>query len=151
MLIPLVIAFGEVPMEHIAEMLHDSGLFESKEETLKRLQEVEKQQQELVLGEWGKRRKQILSGTSKFATEVEPGIFYRNSACFTPFFQIPEDVLEEKELPAKEAEDLWVESFRCQLLKKKCDDLPLIYEKNDKKVKIYLLKNKKYSFFYGFR
>lgn len=151
MLIPLVLAFGEVPMEEIAKILHQSGLFSSVEETLNCLKEVEKQQRELIENEWGKRRKQILSGSSKFATEVEPGKFFRNSAWFAPLLKYPENILEEKEFSVSEAEEIWVSSFRSQLLKEKLQNLPVIYEKIDQKVKISFLKEKKYSFFYGFR
>ena len=62
-----------------------------------------------------------------------------------------EKILEEKVLPESEANDLWLRSFRCQLLKEKCDEVPIIYEKTGANVKISLLKDKKYSFFYGFR
>ena len=151
MLVPLTVMFGDIPMEEIAKTLHGSGLFDSQEETLKQLTLLQAQQRELIEQEWSKRERQILSGTSKFATEVEPGKFFRNSAWFAPLLRYPEKILEEKVLPESEANDLWLRSFRCQLLKEKCDEVPIIYEKTGANVKISLLKDKKYSFFYGFR
>ena len=151
MLIPLVIAFGEIPMEQIAGMLHKSGLYETEESALAVLRQVEVQQHSLIEKEWEKRRKQILSGTSKFATEVEKGKFFRNSAWNAPLLKYPEDVLEEKEFSESEGKEIWVESFRSQLMKKECENVPVIYEKIGEKVRIYFLKDKKYSFFYGFR
>ena len=151
MLIPLFLAFGEIPMEEIAAMLHRSGLYNSLEETLKKLRGVEKQQFDLIEREWEKRKKQILSGSSKFAVETEPGKFLRNSAWFSSGREYTEDMLETFEFLEEEAKQIWLHSFRCQLMKKKCEKIPVIYEKDGKKVKISLLKNKKELFFYGFR
>lgn len=151
MLVPLELTFGEVPLEQVAEMLHSSGLFSSIEETRERLQRMNDHQMTQVKDTWEKRRNQILSGTSKFATEVEPGKFFRNSAWFSPVLKHPNDIFEEKIFPESEAVEIWVNSFRAQLLKEKLQNIPVIYEKIDQKVKISFLKEKKYSFFYGFR
>ena len=151
MLIPLAIAFGEVPMKEIAGMLHNSGLYASETEAHEVLLQVEKQQHELIDKEWEKRKKQILRSSSKFATEAEPGKFYRNSAWFAPLLKYPEEILEVQEFSAEEAENIWVESFRNQLKKKQCERIPVIYERNGEKTKISFLMEKKYSFFYGFR
>lgn len=151
MLIPLVIAFGEVSLEEIGVMIHKSGLYASETTAVEVLRQVEKQQHELIEKEWEKRRKQILAGSSKFATETEPGKFFRNSAWFAPLLKYPENILEEQEISAEEAETIWIESFHCQLMKKPCERIPVIYEKNADKTKISFLIEKKYSFFYGFR
>ena len=151
MLIPLVIAFGDIPLKIIAGILHRAGSFVTEDEALSILYQVEKQQHDLIRKEWEKRRKQILSGTSKFATEVESGKFIRNSAWFAPMLNYQEDSLETEEFPAAEAEEIWVDSFRSQLQKTPCKKIPVIYKRNGAKSTVSFLTDKKYSFFYGFR
>lgn len=151
MLIPLWLLFGEIPSETIAKSLHKSGLYASDEEALEFLLKMAEQQKELVEKEWEKRRRQILSGTSKFASEPIPGKFYRNNAWHMPILQYSEDLLVSEEFSREEGEALWLSSFRDQLLKRSPDRIPIIYEIMGEKVKISFLKEKKYSFFYGFR
>lgn len=151
MLTPLSEVYGDIPMRTIAEMVHSAGMFRSPEDAEKVLLQLEQETQDRITGEWEKRKRQILSGTSKFATETKPGKFVRNSAWFAPVLRYPEDELEEQILPPDEAEKLWLQSFEDQMRKKKREKVPIVYEKIDGKTRILLLKDKKFSFFYGFR
>ena len=150
-LIPLMTVLGDIPRETIVEMLHTAGVYPTVFEAETMLEKMKKQQYELIEREWEKRQKQILSGTSKFATETGPGKFLRNSAWFSPGREYSENMLETTELPEPEARELWLNSFRCQLMKTKCDIVPVIYEIKGKNGLISVLKDKKALFFYGFR
>ena len=147
----LEIAFEEVPVEQIAELLYKSGMFSSEKEAFSVLNAMKAGWDASMEELWKLIRPQLLMGSTRYTTSVKHGTLYRNSAWFTPVLQIPEDVLEVKELPESEASELWLESFHCQLQKKNCSEIPVIYEKKGDFVKLSLLKDKKYSFFYGFR
>ena len=151
MLTPLTEAFGDIPMKTIAEYVHSAGLFRSADDAEQVLYKLEQETQDRITGEWEKRKHQILSGTSKFATETEPGKFVRNSAWFAPVLRYPEEELEERTFPSEEGEALWLESFQDQLRKRKREKVPVVYEKKGGNVRILFLRDKKFSFFYGFR
>lgn len=151
MLIPLSILTGDLSMDHLAEMLHASGLYSSREHALEQLNLMESRQRALINGEWEKRKNQILSGSSKFARETEPGFFIRNNAWFSPAPEICAEELEKQEYSAEEGTRIWTESFRAQLLKQKLEKIPVFFQIRDNHAVIYYLKEKKNSFFYGFR
>ena len=151
MLIPLNILCGDIPSDTLAEMLHGAGLYSNRKEALERLEEMELRQKNLINGEWEKREKQILKGSSKFSFETEPGRFVRNTAWFSRISETGEKDLETVEYSPEEGKKIWTESFRAQLLKKKCDRIPVICSFKGEKVKISYLKGKKNSFLYGFR
>lgn len=151
MLIPLTETFRDFPMEKIAEVLHRSGLYGSIQDALNILSVVDQRKQERITREWEKRKKQILGGTSKFATETEPGVFVRNTAWFTPLLRYPQEHLTTEIFSAGEGEDFWLSSFEDQLRKKKRERIPVVYRKTGVHTEISYLSDKKYSFFYGFR
>lgn len=147
----LEIAFGEVPTEQLSEMLRCAGLFPTEEEALIFLKKMEQEWEERTGREWKENRSNLIYKTSEFVTEASPGKYFRNTAWHTMVLQYPEGSLEEIELPEQEAMELWETSFHCQFQKKACKNLPVIYQKTENNVRISLLKEKKYSFFYGFR
>ncbi|MBE6405284.1 MAG: hypothetical protein E7040_04610 [Lentisphaerae bacterium] len=146
----LEIAFGEVPAEQISEMLQKAGMYDTEEEAFTLLKEMEKEWEEQTEKVWEKCRSGLFSKRSDFVTGNGPGKYFRNTAWHTPLLQFPEGVLEEKEMPEHVARELWETSFRCQIRKKPCENIPVIYQKMGENVKISMLKDKKYSFFYGF-
>ena len=147
----LEMAFGEVPVEQIAELLHKSGMYSSEDEAFSVLKEMKAKWEVQTEELWKELQPGLLSESSKYVTRVKPETFYRNSAWFTPILQYPENVLEVKVLPEHEAAALWLDSFHAQLQKKSCSEIPVIYRKNGSNVELSVLKEKKYSFFYGFR
>ena len=151
MLVPLAPVSGDIPMDELAEILHSSGLYSSAGAAREKMLNLQRRQYELILNEWEKRTRQILSGSSKFATETESGKFIRHSAWFQFLEPSEEAQLEVFEFPSDEGERYWLDSFRDQLMKNKREDVPVIFRKNGNKVQIFVEKNKKKMFFYGFR
>lgn len=73
----------------------------------------------MIEREWEKRKRQILSGRSKFCHTVEIGgkrLDVASDECFRPrVFSENVDCLQKQELPADEAERLWLAMFRARL------------------------------------
>ncbi len=98
--------------------------------------------------DWEKRRrKQILSGNSKFSrTEGRREI--RNALWFEPSPLPDESQLEMREMGTEEAEKIWLDSFHRQLLAEKLHEVPLIREKIGDKSRLFLLSGNKKSYFF---
>ena len=97
--------------------------------------------------EWEKRRKpQILSGNSKFS-HTSGNREYRHTLWYEPAPMPAENELVVEEFPPEEAETLWLNSFRDQLLCRKLEKTPLIFEKKPGKCRIFSLLYKKNSYF----
>ena len=97
--------------------------------------------------EWENRRKpQILSGNSKFS-HTEGCREYRHTLWYEPAPMPPETELLAEELPEEKAERLWLDSFRNQLLCRRMEKVPLIFEKKQGKCRIFSLLYKKNSYF----
>ena len=98
--------------------------------------------------DWEKRRRrQILSGNSKFS-HTEGNREIRHSLWYEAVPLPDEAELNIRELDMAAAQTEWLESFRRQLRGKKLDAVPLIFEKNGAKTRLFMLSGKKKSYFF---
>ena len=135
----------DVPVPELAERLSRSGLVRQNAEPF--LRDLIRRAETHVEAEWEKRRKpQILSGNSKFSHTVGERE-YRHTLWYEPAAMPEEKELLMEELPRKEAETLWLDSFRNQLLCRRVEKVPLIFEKKQGKCRIFSLLYKKNSYF----
>ncbi len=135
----------DIPVSELTEYLKQSGLIRQNAEAF--LTDLIRRAEARVKQEWEKRRKpQILSGNSKFSHTVGERE-YRHTLWYEPAPMPEEDELLMEELPQKEAETLWLNSFRNQLLCRRLEKVPLIFEKKQGKCRIFSLLYKKNSYF----
>ena len=97
--------------------------------------------------DWEKRRRQILSGNSKFS-HTEGNREIRHSLWHEPVPLPEETELSIRELDMPTARTEWLESFRRQLRGEKLDAVPLIFEKNGAKARLFTLSGEKKSYFF---
>lgn len=135
----------DVPVAELATRLNQSGLVRHDAEYF--LQNMIRRSERHVEQEWETRRKtQILSGNSKFS-HTEGNREYRHTLWYEPAEMPEEKELEEEVLPLEDAKTLWLDSFRNQLLCRKMEKIPLIFEKGPEKCRIFSLLYKKNSYF----
>lgn len=131
--------------EELADRLRLSGLLRSGTEDF--VHDLCRRADRRVEKEWENRRKpQILSGNSKFS-HTEGCREYRHTLWYEPAPMPPETELLAEELPEEKAERLWLDSFRNQLLCRRMEKVPLIFEKKQGKCRIFSLLYKKNSYF----
>eukprot|EP00828_Plagiopyla_frontata_P025129 TRINITY_DN32105_c0_g1_i1.p1 TRINITY_DN32105_c0_g1~~TRINITY_DN32105_c0_g1_i1.p1 ORF type:complete len:215 (+),score=14.16 TRINITY_DN32105_c0_g1_i1:47-691(+) len=135
---------GELSEHEIEKLMIGSGIAGTGKEARELwFKAVELEEREVYNG-WTKRCTQILSGKSKFCTMIVSGgreFFIRHSVCY----ESPpgmEDFKSEmlgsgREYSTAEAEKLWLESFKRQLLRQHQDDLPLAWERDGGKSVLY--------------
>ncbi len=135
----------DVPVPELAARLQQSGLVQEDADLF--LQDLIRRSERRVELEWEKRRKpQILSGNSKFS-HTSGNREYRHTLWYEPAPMPDENELVVEEFPPEEAETLWLNSFRDQLLCRKLEKTPLIFEKKPGKCRIFSLLYKKNSYF----
>ncbi len=134
----------------LAEALSQAGLFGGNYgQALFALRRAARKAEESLAAEWPRRRRQILGGTSKFAVFDGTSKWVRNSAWFAPRTP-PESGLVRQEYGAEEGENLWVDSFRRQLLREPLGKVPVFFEKAVGKSFLTWLEDENIFFFYGF-
>ena len=135
----------DVPVEELAERLDRTGLL--KGASLPALQALIRRNELFLEHDWKRRReKQILSGNSKFS-HTEGNREIRHTLWYEPADLPSESGLEVQEMPLKEAQVLWLESFRNQLFCRKLKKTPLIFEKKGDHARVFSSVCKKNSYF----
>ena len=117
---------GRLSEEDVFRLFEACGLNLSGKEILLRWQELLAANERHIFHEWPKRRRQILSGHSKFCrlaspedVQVELGGHQKLMIRNTPYFTVQNPDLSKLgivKLSHEAAENLWLESFRKQLL-----------------------------------
>ncbi len=136
----------DVSDDELTEHLERCGILSQKAESffrnMVRLDEIR------LNHDWEKRRrKQILSGNSKFS-HTEENRQIRHTLWYERESLPDESLLTIREMSTEEAETEWLDSFRRQLRSEKSDEVPLIFEKNGTKSRLFMISgNKKSSFF----
>ncbi len=136
----------DVSDEELMERLDRRGILRFEAEPFFR--EMVRLEELRVEHDWEKRRrKQILSGNSKFS-RTEGNREIRHTLWFEPAPLPGEDQMVLREMETPEAEDLWLSSFYRQLRAEKLHEVPLIWEKNGGKSRLFLLSGDKKSYFF---
>ena len=121
--------------EQISVYMGACGLTWSVEEKQEFWQMICQKKLKYIEHEWQKRKRQILSGNSKFC-RTQTGTS-RSDSCViirnTPWFSVCERDLESlrvKKMPHGDAEKIWLDSFRQQLEHREIKKCPLAWQQN---------------------
>lgn len=136
----------DVPDRELLERLERRGILRRDAGTFFR--ELVRLEKVRVEHDWKKRRrKQILSGHSKFS-HTEGNREIRHTLWFEPSPLPEESQLTVREMDTDAAETVWLDSFYRQLLAEKLEEVPLIFERNGAKSRLFLLSGNKKSYFF---
>lgn len=136
----------DVSDEELAERLERRGILRQETEPFYR--ELVRLEGIRADHDWEKRRrKQILSGNSKFS-HTEGNREIRHTLWYEPAPLPDESLLTVREMSTAEAEAEWLNSYRQQLRAEKLKEVPLIFERNGAGSRLFWLSgDKKSSFF----
>ncbi len=128
---------GEFSPEKMSEILIAAGLAANDGEAAAMWRNAIRAEEDEVRRGWEKRRRQILSGKSKFCRRIdrEEIIFYlRNTVFYQPLYEserfaVPGH-LEARYYTGDEAGEIWLKSFFAQLMREPLERVPLIWERH---------------------
>lgn len=135
----------DIPVPELADRIENAGILKGR--ALPFLRKLIEKNEMFLEHDWKKRRmRQIRSGNSKFS-HMENGREIRHTLWYESSPMPPDSQLEKKEMPAEQAEEIWISSFRDQLFCRKLRETPLIFQKKNGKGILFFEKNKKNSIF----
>ena len=136
----------DVPDRELLERLERRGILRQDAGPFYR--ELVRLEEARVEHDWKKRRrKQIMSGHSKFS-HTEGNREIRHTLWFEPSPLPDVSQLTVREMDTEEAETVWLDSFYRQLRAEKLGEVPLIFERNGAKSRLFLLSGNKKSYFF---